>query len=150
MIYFIVYLFLEVLVSVNISSYLGGLVTFFAIIITALIGISILVNFRQTLRENLTAVSYNCIDLKEFQNLNLFTLLGAILLIIPGFLTDIIGVLLQFSVFTTMIVNRYHVKSANCNTNFEQNNIDNNIKNNIQKDHDVIDVEIISDNSSSK
>ena len=29
MLYFLVYLFLEVLISVNISSYLGGLMTFF-------------------------------------------------------------------------------------------------------------------------
>ena len=88
MIYFIVYLFLEVLLSVNISSYIGGLWTFFEIMISAFAGIYILVNFRESLRENLTAVSYNCIDLEEFQSLNLFTLIGAIFLIIPGFLTD--------------------------------------------------------------
>ncbi|MEN4052278.1 MULTISPECIES: FxsA family protein [Sulfurimonas] len=137
MIYFIIYLFLEVLVSVNISSAIGGLATFFEILFTAFIGISILVNFRNTLVENMTAVSYNCIDLEQFQRLNLFTLFGAILLIIPGFLTDIVGILLQFSAFTSMIVNRYNVKSNRCNTSFEDENI------NIKKDSDVIDVEII-------
>jgi len=142
MIYFIVYLFLEVLISVNISSAIGGLMTFFEILISAFIGISILINFRKTLVENLTAVSYNCIDLQQFQSLNLFTLVGAILMVIPGFLTDIIGVLMQFSVFTTMLVNRYQVKSGGCKTNFEQNNL--------KKDSDVIDVEIINDNSSIK
>ena len=136
MIYFLIYLFLEVLVSVQISSAIGGLATFFEILLTAFIGISILVNFRKTLMENMTAVSYNCIDLEQFQRLNLFTLIGAILLIIPGFLTDILGVLLQFSVFTSMIVNRYNVKSGRCNTSFEE-------KNNLAKDSDVIDVEII-------
>lgn len=142
MIYFIVYLFLEVLISVNISSYLGGMMTFFEIILSAFIGIAILVNFRTALKENLTAVSYNCIDLQQFQSLNLFTLLGAVLLIIPGFLTDIIGLLLQFSVFTTMLVNRYQVKSGSCKTDFKQNNL--------KKDSDVIDVEIINDNNSIK
>ncbi len=142
MIYFLVYLFLEVIVSVNLSSYLGGLLTFLEIMLSAFIGISILINFRNTIRENLTAVSYNCIDLQQFQNLNLFTLLGAVLLIVPGFLTDIIGLLMQFSVLTSMLVNRYNVKSGSCKTNVKQNNI--------QKDHDVIDVEIISDNSTIK
>lgn len=142
MIYFLVYLFLEVIVSVNLSSYLGGLLTFLEIILSAFIGISILVNFRNTIRENITAVSYNCIDLQQFQSLNLFTLLGAVLLIVPGFLTDILGLLMQFSVLTSMLVNRYNVKSSGCKTNTEQNNI--------QKDHDVIDVEIISDNSTIK
>ena len=142
MIYFIVYLFLEVLISVNISSALGGLMTFFEIILTAFIGISILLNFRKTLVENLTAVSYNCIDLQQFQRLNLFTLFGAILLIIPGFLTDILGILLQFSALTSMLVNRYNVKSGNCKTNYENKQT--------QKDSNVIDVEIISDNPAIK
>jgi 2-isopropylmalate synthase/UPF0716 protein FxsA len=94
--------------------------------------------------ENMRAVSFSCIDLEEFQRLNLFTLIGAILLIIPGFLTDIIGALLQFSVITSMIVNRYNVKSNSCNTSSYDEKLDK------QKDSDVIDVEIISDNSRSK
>ncbi len=143
MLYFLLYLFLEVLVSVNISSAIGGLATFFEILITAFIGMSILVNFRQTLMENMRAVSFSCIDLEEFQRLNLFTLIGAILLIIPGFLTDIIGALLQFSVITSMIVNRYHVKSNNCKNSYDE-------QINKQKDSDVIDVEIISDSTTTK
>ena len=144
MLYFLLYLFLEVVVSVNISSAIGGLATFFEILITAFIGMSILVNFRQTLMENMRAVSFSCIDLEEFQRLNLFTLIGAILLIIPGFLTDIIGALLQFSVITSMIVNRYNVKSKSC-----KNSYDGQI--NKQKDlDDVIDVEIISDSTTAK
>ena len=148
MIYFIVYLFLEVIISVNISSYLGGLLTFFEILLTAFIGIYILLNFKESLRENLTAVSYNCIDLGEFQRLNLFTLFGAILLIVPGFLTDIIGILMQFSVFTTMIVNRYQVHSSKkCNTGFDEFESQNS---HITKETDVIDVEIINDNSNKR
>lgn len=141
MIYFFAYLFLEVLISVNISSAIGGLATFFEILLSAFFGISILINFKSTLRENFTAVSYSCIDLKQFQSLNLFTIFGAILLILPGFLTDIIGVLLQFSVFTTMLVNRYNINSGKCKTNYE---------NSTQKDINVIDVEIISDNTHTK
>jgi 2-isopropylmalate synthase/UPF0716 protein FxsA len=140
MIYFLLYLFAEVLVSVAISSAIGGLATFFEILLSAFVGISILVNFRKTLKENLDAVSYNCIDIQQFHSLNLFTLLGAVLLIIPGFLTDIVGILMQFSVVTTMIVNRYSVKSKNSKTKFYQT----------QKDSDVIDVEIISDSTSLK
>ncbi|HIP14889.1 MAG TPA: FxsA family protein [Sulfurimonas autotrophica] len=143
MIYFLLYLFLEVLVSVEISSAIGGLATFFEIVLSAFIGVVILINFRKTLIENLTAVSYNCIDLEQFQKLNLFTLIGAILLIIPGFLTDILGILMQFSVITSMIVNRYNVKSGKCNSSFEE-------QNNIRKDSDVIDVEIIDHNSTLK
>ena len=146
MIYFLVYLFLEVLISVNISSSIGGLATFFEILFSAFIGILILINFRTTLLHNITAVSYHAIDLTEFQRLNLFTIIGAILLMIPGFLTDMIGALMQFSVFTSMLVNRYNVKSGSYKTNKTSENI----QNNIQKDDNVIDVEIISDNSTIK
>jgi 2-isopropylmalate synthase/UPF0716 protein FxsA len=141
MIYFVVYLFLEVIISVNISSEIGGLATFFEIMASAFLGLSILLNFRKTLVENLQAVSYNCIDLEQFQKLNLFTLFGAILLIVPGFLTDIMGILLQFSVLTSMLVNRYSVKSGKCNTSYNEE------QNNLKKDSNVIDVEIISDDS---
>ena len=144
MIYFIIYLFLEVLISVNISSEIGGLATFFEIVATALLGVSILVNFRETLMENLQSFSVARIDFNEFQRLNLFTLLGAFLLIIPGFFTDMLGVLLQFSAVSSMIVNRYGVKSQENNCSFYEQ------QNNIKKDSDVIDVEIISDDSTLK
>jgi len=110
--------------------------------LSALIGIVILSNFRATLSENIRAVSSRQIDMSEFQSLNLFTIAGAILLIIPGFLTDIIGILLQFGVFTKMIVNRTHVKS--------QSNKSYPTQNTIQKDSDVIDVEIIDTQHTSK
>jgi len=135
-IYFLIYLFLEVVVSVKISSQIGGLATFFEIILSAFYGFSILLNFRNTLLENLMAVSYKQIDIEEFDRLNLFTIIGGILLIIPGFLTDIIGFLFQFSAFTTMIVNRFRMKNK---------------PNQYYKgDDDVIDVEIIEKNDSFK
>ena len=143
MYYFLGYLFLEVIISVNISSLFGGLLTFVEIMMTAFIGMSILVNFRATLVENMASVSRNSIDLNQFQKLNLFTLFGAILLIIPGFLTDIVGLIMQFSVFTSMLVNRYGVKSNQYKAHTQE-------QNNIKKDSDVIDVEIISDNNSIK
>lgn len=90
--------------------------------------------------QNLTAVSYNCIDLEQFQRLNLFTVFGAIFLIVPGFLTDIFGILLQFSAFTSMIVNRYNVQSGQCNKTFTKD----------RKDEDIIDVEIIEHHTADK
>ncbi len=140
MIYFLLYLFLEVLVSVNISSAIGGIYTFLELILSAFIGVGILVNFRATLAENMRAVSVNAIDLKQFQELNLFILLGAFLLIVPGFLTDIVGVFLQFTVFTSMLVNRYASK-------YKPENKPENKYTQQKKDDNVIDVEIISDTS---
>ncbi len=143
MLYFLLYLFLETIISVNIASAIGGLATFFEIVLSALVGIFILANFRNTFMENLMAVSYARIDLEEFQRLNLFTMIGAILLILPGFLTDIIGLLLQFSAVTSMLVNRYGVKSKRENfEDFEETFY--------KESDDVIDVEIIEKRDSIK
>lgn len=131
---------MEVMVSTSIASEIGGLMTFFELIGSALIGVAILVNFRATLAENMRAVSYNCINLQQFQELNLFTLFGAILLILPGFLTDIIGIVLQFSVVTSMLVTRYSSNMGNCDAHTNQK----------KEDDNVIDVEILSDTSISK
>jgi 2-isopropylmalate synthase/UPF0716 protein FxsA len=138
MIYFLVYLFLEVVISTNISSAIGGVNTFFELILSAFVGIILLVNFRTTLIQNLRCVSEQQIDLQRFQELNLFTIFGAFLLIIPGFLTDIIGVLLQFSVFVSILVNRFSAKYTPKSTNTH---------NYTKEEDNVIDVEIISDDS---
>ncbi len=142
MIYFLLYLFFEVLVSVNVASAIGGLATFGEILLSALLGIGILLRFQDTLAENMRAVSTRQIDLRQFQELNIFTLLGAVLLIVPGFLTDFIGILLQFHVVTSMLVNRFSAKwspKSPHNTTYQNT-----------KDENVIDVEIISDSNSGK
>jgi 2-isopropylmalate synthase/UPF0716 protein FxsA len=141
MLYFLIYLFLEVLISVNISSAIGGLMTFFEIILSALFGIILLVNFKETFLSSLISVFTKQISIEEFQRLNIFTLLGAVLLIIPGFLTDIIGFLMQFSAFTTLIINRYSVQSEN---NFQTQNRGE------YRDDEIIDVEIIDEHTTIK
>jgi 2-isopropylmalate synthase/UPF0716 protein FxsA len=139
MIYFLAYLFFEVLVSVNVSSEIGGFSTFIEIILSAFIGISLLFRFQETFAENMRAVATRQIDMAQFQELNIFAFIGAILLIVPGFLTDFIGILLQFHVFTSILVNRFSAKY-----DFKEEN------SNYTKDDDVIDVEIISDSISRK
>jgi len=141
MLYFIVYLFLEVMVSVNLASRIGGFYTFLELIFSALAGVILLVNFRSTLTENMQAFSMQKIDVEEFQRLNLFAIAGAMLLILPGFLTDIIGLLLQFSVITKMLVNRFKAKSTFENKTYTHTQIHE------EKDDNVIDVEIISNDT---
>ncbi len=146
MIYFFVYLFLEVMISVNLASQIGGFYTFLEILLSALIGMILLVNFRATLAENMHAFSMQKIDVEEFQRLNAFAILGAILLIIPGFLTDIIGILLQFSVVTKMLVNRFTAKSPFENKAYK-NKTYTHTQIHEEKDDNVIDVEIISNDT---
>jgi len=110
-IYFLIYFFLEVVITVDIASQIGGLATFFEIIGTALVGLFLLTNFRYTLAQSMGALMAGTITVEEFQKMNLMSLLGALLLIVPGFFSDIIGVLLQFGFFGTFIAKKMlHLK----------------------------------------
>jgi len=133
MIYFLIYLFLEVIVTVEVASEIGGLATFLEIVFSAFLGIAILMNFRHTLAENVYALRMRQIDVEGFSNRNLMGLFGAVLLILPGFLSDFIGIVMQFSVFSSLLINRfgrkYHTPTP-------------------PKDDHVIDAEIVSDTTS--
>lgn len=136
MIYFIIYLFFEVIISVQAGSYLGGIGTFLEIMSSGFLGVVLLLNIKTTMIESLQAMSNNCINMKQFQELNIFALLGAIFLILPGILSDIIGVLMQFSVFTSLLISRYNKSKGACQ-DFNKN----------QGDENVIDVEIINNDT---
>jgi UPF0716 family protein affecting phage T7 exclusion len=128
----LVYLFVEVLVSVEIAGRLGGLLTFVEIIVSALIGFFLLTNFRYTLAKSVTSLMSGAISVQDFQKMSLFTLVGAVLLIIPGFFSDILGVLLQFSFFGKLFASKVlNLKNKNNKNIYREDK------------HDAIDVEVI-------
>ena len=133
---FFIYLFLEVLLSVQVAGILGGLGVFAEIMLSGFMGLALLLNVKTTMVESLKAMSNNCITMKEFQELNIFAILGAVLLILPGILSDIIGILMQFSVFTALIVSRFNKTNGECKPT--------------QGEDNVIDAEIISNDHSLK
>lgn len=135
--YFLVYLLLEVVVSVNISSQIGAFATFLEIVFSAIVGFMLLGNFRNTLAESMKAMQSRTISIQEFQKLNAFTLLGALLLIVPGFFSDIVGLFLQFGFFATLFAKKIlHVKD---NIDIED------IQHTRKEDNEIIDVEVIDD-----
>lgn len=106
MIYFLIYLFLEVMISGSAFDRLGTMGTFAEIILSAVVGFILIANFRVTVTESLMALQRGNISPDEFQKLNIFTIVGAILLILPGFFSDLIGIALQFGFVATMLGNR--------------------------------------------
>ncbi len=130
MLYFLLYLFLETYVSVKIASLLGPVGTFIEIIATALYGMWIIKNMHIQMMATMQALMEGSISVEEFESMNLYTLVGAILLIVPGFLTDIIGLLLQFGVFSKFLARKiFKLQYRKTKKDME--------------DSDVIDVEII-------
>ena len=159
MIYFLIYLFIEVMVSSAIAGSIGGMNTFIGIIISAIIGISLLKNFKLSLQDNIQKARTGQITQEEFIKTNAAKAIGAVLLIIPGFFTDILGLFLQFGLLTMLITKIFKFKTPNNgsfhssnftheHTNFDRTNYKNtNYKG--SKD-DIIDVEIIDDSKSLK
>jgi len=93
------------MVSTAFASALGGLLTFFEIIGSALLGFFILANFRYGLLSSFELLKNQKITQEEFSALNLLSAIGAILLIIPGFLSDIVGIICQISFLSAPIGN---------------------------------------------
>ena len=94
------------MVTSNISGQIGGLMTFLEIILSAGIGFFLLINFRYTVTQSMGMLMSGQMGVEEFKKLSLFTLLGAVLLIIPGFFSDMLGVALQFSFIGTFIAKK--------------------------------------------
>ncbi|MGB3751405.1 MAG: FxsA family protein [Arcobacteraceae bacterium] len=157
MIYFFIYLFLEVMISSTITSTIGGLNTFFEILLTAIIGMIILKNFKLSLVENIAKARTGQITQEEFIKANAGKAIGAILLIVPGFFTDILGVLLQFSFLVGMLGKVFSFKNPNHRTTYSTNfgstafKYDEKTYKNTNNSHykrntdEIIDVEIIDD-----
>lgn len=140
----IIYLVLEILISVTIIGEIGALATILEMVLTAAWGMFLLRNYKYAIVVNLMSLKDGKISQTEFMKQNLFVALGAILLIIPGFMTDFIGILLQFSFIASIFSSRVLKKDNNKNKEqefkyYEYKKGD---------DDDVIDVEIIDDKHS--
>lgn len=125
---------MELFFFFKIGFVLGFLNSFLEIVFSAIFGLIILINMNTSIRDSLALLSSRKIDIDEFFNINILKTLGAFLLILPGFLGDIVGVLMLIYVFAKTSINKNSLKSQNQN------------RDNFKEDIDVIDVEVV-DNS---
>jgi UPF0716 protein FxsA len=167
MIYFFTYLFLEVMISSSIAGKIGGLNTFVEILLTAIIGIFILKNFKISLTESINKARAGQITQEDFIKTNAGKALGAILLIMPGFFTDMMGAMMQFSFLVVLLSKVFKFKKpinkTTYSTNFSSsdfgydtrrftNTNKRNTNNSSYKRNtdEIIDVEVIDDSKSLK
>ncbi len=162
MVYFILYLFLEVMISSSVAGEIGGLNVFLEIIVSAILGIYLLRNFKFSLMESINDARAGQITQEEFIKTNVAKAIGAVLLVIPGFFTDSIGIALQFGLFTMILTKIFKFKkqkttNTDYSTSFQYTqtnfgNSDTNFNNTNYKgsDDEIIDVEIIDDSKSIK
>jgi len=136
MIYFLIYLFIEIFITYEFTSIVSPFGTFLEIIATAVIGIFIIKNLNFSLVENMQKVLRREISQEEFISIGLFKLIGAILLIIPGVFSDILGILMQFEEFAIFITKKISNRFNNRYEYYQPKK---------DFDDDIIDVEIIED-----
>ncbi|MDR0579504.1 MAG: FxsA family protein [Campylobacteraceae bacterium] len=122
LILFLFYIFIEVVVTIPLASAIGVFYTFLEILLSAVFGIILLFNTPFKLQESFQRIMQKKLSLSTVSLASTVRILGAFLLILPGFFGDITGaVLLIMSAVLLIGVKR--------------------------DDEDIIDVEIIDDNS---
>jgi UPF0716 family protein affecting phage T7 exclusion len=133
MIYFLVYLFIEIFVTYEFTQMVSPLGMFLEVLLSGLAGVFILRTLQFSLVDSMQKVARREISQEEFMSIGLFKLIGAFLLILPGVFSDILGILMQFDEFGAFIARKLLPKREYKETNpFE-------------KDDDIIDVEIVED-----
>ena len=130
------FLFLELYLSLKVGENIGFFGSLIWIILSFMIGMILLQKSSQTMMGNMTAMRQGKLDMKKFQNASMSYLAGAILLIIPGVLSDFLGVFALFYTFYLQFVAK--ITPEQKHKNFKE-----------QGDNNVIDVEIIDEHSRS-
>ena len=126
-VYFLVYLFLEILFSYEFMKVFSPFGFFLEILVSAGVGVYIIQNLQFSMAENLMLVARREISEEEFISIGLFKLVGAVLLIIPGIFSDILGGLFLIEPFAIIVARKIFPKKSNYK----------------DKNEDIIDVEVI-------
>ncbi len=129
LIYFLAYLFLEILFSYEFARIFTPFGLFLEVIITAFAGVAVLRSLDFSMSQSLQKVLRREISQEEFISIGLFKLTGAILLIIPGVFSDITGLLLMFEPFARWVGRKFFKPKV--------------YRHDVNEGDDIIDVEIV-------
>ncbi len=122
-------LFAELYLTLKVIEIIGAGWSVVWIVGAMMAGITLLKNTHYAIFSNISNVSKGKFDLQNFQNASMAYMAGAVLLIIPGILSDIFGVAaLLYTIYL-----QFMAKITPAKTNF----------NHTKGEDDVIDVEVI-------
>jgi len=132
MIFAVLLFFAELFVSLKVGLMIGFGWSVIWILSTMIVGALLLRLSPYALMNNFQTFNFGRFDVRDVHNASMAYLLGAILLIIPGVLTDLIGVaLLGYTLYLHMFAT---IRPKQNPQNFDPFN---------EGDNDVIDVEIV-------
>ncbi len=134
MLFIIPYFFLELYFSLAVGSSIGFFGSVLWIFTTFLVGMGLIQNSAMTIKKSMGKLAGGQLNMKTFHDSATAYFLGAILLIIPGVFSDILGLIALLYTFYLQIGGT--IPSSKNKTNINK-----------QGDDDVIDVEIIESSS---
>ena len=138
MVYIIPFLLLELFLSLKVGENIGFGWSVIWILSSFIIGMGLIQNGATSMRKSMEGLSSGKLNMKSFHDSATAYFLGAILLIIPGVFTDILGVI-------SLLYTFYLQLGGTIPNSKNKTNINNTYK---EGDEDVIDVEIIESSSS--
>jgi len=137
MLYIIPFLFIELYMSLSVGENIGFLWSVIWIVTTFIVGMGLVQNGAVNMQKSMGSMMAGKLNMKSFHDAATSYFLGALLLMIPGVFTDILGAISLIYTFYLQLGGT--MPSSKNKTNI--NNI------NKQGDDDVIDVEIIESSS---
>jgi UPF0716 family protein affecting phage T7 exclusion len=126
LIFFLLYIFVEIIITIPLASAMGVFYTFLEIVLSAFFGIVMLLNTPFKFQDSIHRIMQKRLSLSTVSLASTVRILGAFLLILPGFFGDTVGVILL--IFSAVLLIGIKISPD-------------------KDDEDVIDVEIIDDNS---
>ena len=139
MLFLLIFLFFaELFVSLKVGLIIGFGWSVVWIVVSSIIGVLLLRLSPYALWSNFQSFNFGNFDIQDVHNASIAYLIGSILLIIPGVLTDILGVALLLYVLYLHLFARIKPSIKQENNNFKQQ----------EGETDVIDVKIIDERSS--
>jgi UPF0716 family protein affecting phage T7 exclusion len=130
------FLFLELFLSLSVGENIGFMWSALWIVASMMLGFRLLQSSSLSMMGNINAVKSGKLSMKNFQNAATSYLAAAVLLIIPGVLSDFLGVIALAYTFYLQFVAK--ITPEQTNNNFKK-----------QGDDNVIDVEIIDEHGRS-
>ncbi|NKQ41931.1 MAG: FxsA family protein [Sulfurovum sp.] len=126
--------FLELFISMKVGDIIGFFPSVIWILLTMMAGSMLLRLSPYTFMGNMKSVQMGKLDLKSANNASMAYLLGAVMLIIPGVITDLLAVfLLLYTLYLQLSAKMRPQQSNRYGNKYDKN----------KGDNDVIDVEVI-------
>jgi UPF0716 family protein affecting phage T7 exclusion len=141
MIYVLLFFIFELFLSLEVGSSIGFLWSVIWILGSFMLGMGLIKNAHTTIKGNMQNLKEGKINMKSFHDSATSYFLGAILLIVPGVFSDILGLIALLYTFYLQLGGTIPSSKYKTNINYKNKHT------NTQGDDDVIDVEIIESSS---